>query len=208
MSAISDQDWITNVIRTSQIIVGALIAGVLTFVAIAFMVDLRPNRQAGVQAEAGANAGVRAGAQFALTDSIITYTAVAFAAVLLPLSFVVPNLVTRQSLRAIAGGLSPFPSPSNPAVPATGPQMPQTETGKLAALYSSNLIIGAALNEGLTFFAAMAYLIEKNPIALGLSLLLIAVLIARFPTAGRVERWIEQQREKLRDAGYRARSSY
>jgi len=208
MSTISDQDTITNVTRTSQIIVGALIAGVLTFVAVAFMVDLRRDQQAGAPAAAGANANVPANAWVAFTDAFLTYTAVAFAAVLLPLSFVVPNLVTGQSLRAIAGGTSPPPSPSGPAVPATGPQAPQTETGTLAALYSSNLIIGAALNEGLTFFAATAYLLEKNPIALGLALLLIALLIARFPTAGRVERWIEQHREKLRDAGYRARSSY
>ena len=191
--------------RTSQIIVGALAAGVLTFVAVAFMVVMRPDRQAGVQAEAGANANVPAGKRVAPTDPFITYTAVVLAAILLPLSFVLPNFITAQSRRAIAGAPSPPPSPSGPAVPATGPQALQTETGTLAALYSSNLIIGAALNEGLTFFAAVAYLVEKNPIALGLALLLIAVLIARFPTAGRVERWIEQQREKLRDAGYRAR---
>jgi len=208
MSTISDQETITNVTRTSQIIVGTLIAGVLTFVAIAFMVDVRPNQQAGVQAEAGANAKVPAAGWVAFIDAFMTYTAVIFAAVLLPLSFVVPNLVTRQSLRALTGGPSPSPSASNPPVPATGPQAPQTETGKLAAMYSSNLIIGAALNEGVTFFAATAYLLEKNPIALGLAVLLIAVLIARFPTAGRVERWIEQQREKLRDVEYRGRSSY
>jgi len=207
MSAISDQDTITNVTRTSQIIVGALVTGVLTFVAVAFMVDVRPDRQTRVPADARANANAPAGGRAATTDPFITYTAVIFAAVLLPLSFVLPNVVTARSLRALAGAASSPPSPSDRAVPATSPQAPQTETGKLAALYSSNLIIGAALNEGLTFFAAAAYLVEKNPIALGIALLLVAVLIARFPTAGRVERWIEQQREKLRAEGYRARSS-
>jgi len=205
MSAISDQDTITNVTRTSQIIVGALVTGVLTFVAVAFVVDLRPGRQARVPAVAGANAP--AGGRVATTDSFITYTAVIFAAVVLPLSFVLPNVVTAQSLRAVAGVVSSPPSPSGPAVPATSPQAPQTESGKLAALYSTNLVIGAAINEGVVFAVAIAYMIEKNPIALVVALLLIAALIARFPTAGRVERWIEQQREKLRDAGYSDQSS-
>jgi len=207
MPAISDQDTVTNVTRTSQIIMGALIAGVLTFVAVAFMVDVRPDKQAGVQAEAGAGANVLTVRWASPSDALLTYTSVIFAAVLLPLSFVLPNVVTARSLQALAGAPSPPPSPGDPAVAATSPQAPQTETGKLATLYTSNLIIGAALNEGLTFFATMCYMIEKNPIALGLALLLIAVLIARFPTAGRVERWIEQQREKLRDAGSSAQSS-
>jgi len=207
MSTMSDQDTITNITRTSQIIVGALVTGVLTFLVVALLVDLRPDRQAGVQAEGGANANLPAGGRVAPTDSLLTYLAVGFAAILLPVSFVLPNFVTTQSCRAIARGAAAPPSPRNSAVPATGPQAAQTETGTLAALYLSNLIIGAALNEGLTFFATIAYLIEKNPIALGIALLLIAMLIARFPTAGRVERWIEQQRETLRNAGYIARSS-
>ena len=57
----------------------------------------------------------------------------------------------------------------------------------LPAAFLTQLIIGAAMNEGAAFFALVAYLIEKNPIALGLAVVLIAGVITRFPTAGRVE---------------------
>ena len=51
--------------------------------------------------------------------------------------------------------------------------------------------------EGVAFFAGVAYFVSKNPIALGLALLLVGALILRFPTIGRVQRWIDQQQEKL-----------
>ena len=78
----------------------------------------------------------------------------------------------------------------------------------LPAAFLTQLIVGAAMNEGAAFFALVAYLIEKNPIALGLAVVLIAGVISRFPTTGRVERWIEQQQEKLREDQLDARSSY
>jgi hypothetical protein len=204
MSAIDDQDTIGNVTRNAQIIIGALIAGVLTFVAISCFVDLRPDPQAGAPPVAGANGNVPAVGRVAPTDPFITYAAVLVAAISLPMSLVLPNLIAARSLREIAQAPSPSPSPGDRAMRATPRGMAQTETGKLASLYLSNLIVGAATNEGAAFFAAVAYLIEKNPIALGTALVLVAVLIARFPTADRVNRWIELHREKLRDAGYSA----
>jgi hypothetical protein len=67
----------------------------------------------------------------------------------------------------------------------------------LAVVYQTQLIIGAAIDEGAAFFAGIAYLIGKNSIALGAAILLLAGLLARFPTRERVARWIEHQREKL-----------
>jgi len=206
MSTISDQDTINQVTHVSQVILGTLIAGVLVFLGIAVMIDLGPNRPMVVGA--GANAGAPAGGQFAPTGPFITDTAVVFAAVLLPLSFVLPNLITARNRRAIASGAALSSGPSGKAVSATGPQAAQTEFSKLTMLYGTQLIVGAALNEGLAFFASLAYLIEKNPIALGLALLLVAGLVVRFPTSSRIQRWTEQQREKLREKEDTPRSSY
>jgi hypothetical protein len=204
MSALSDEKTVGNVTRTSQIMVGALVAGVVTTVAAAVLIDLRPRQQAAAQVEAGPGANNFAAWPPGGTAPIITYCAVAFAVVVLPVSFVVPDLVTRQGRQTIAQGRLHPPLSSGAAGPVAGAPAAATETGMLAALYMPNLIIGAAFHEGLAFFAAVAYMVEKNLIALGLALLLIALLIARFPTAGRVERWIEQQREKLHDEAYRA----
>jgi len=72
-----------------------------------------------------------------------------------------------------------------------------TDVGKLALIYQNQLIVGAALNEGVTFFALIAYMIEGQPVILGLVVLLILGLAARFPTLGRVMGWIESQQDLL-----------
>ena len=75
-------------------------------------------------------------------------------------------------------------------------------------VYHTQMIVGAAINEGAAFFAGVVYLITKNPVALGVGLLLVAVMVARFPTATRIQRWVEMQHEKLREEQQTARSSY
>jgi hypothetical protein len=53
--------------------------------------------------------------------------------------------------------------------------------------------MGAALNEGAAMLAGIAYLLERNPIALGLTVLLLLGIAARFPTLPKVEAWVENQ---------------
>ena len=77
--------------------------------------------------------------------------------------------------------------------------MPQTEIGKLTTLYLPQLIVGAALVEGLTFFLAVTYLLEKNPIGLGITLLLVAALVARFPTR-RPDRTLDRRNSRKSSA--------
>jgi hypothetical protein len=192
MSMFSDQEDVDRLTRTCQIILGALIAGVSFFLAIAVFID--PGISLASGAAPGANAP--AGGQVAATLPILTYTALAFAVVLLPLSVVVPRIVTARSRRAIAGGSWPSGTQAR-AMQARSAPLPQTDAGKLAMVYSQQLIIGAAINEGLAFFAGVAYFIERNPIALGLAAVLVAGLVARFPTSRRVQLWIESQQEKL-----------
>ena len=52
MSPMSDQDTLDQVTRTSQIVIAALVAGVLFFLGIAVVVDLRPNQPMAVGAGA------------------------------------------------------------------------------------------------------------------------------------------------------------
>ena len=125
---------------------------------------------------------------------------------MLPMSFVIPLLVAKQQRRAIASGKLTADSPIN-ATPGKGANGAASSPGGLPVAFLTQLIVGAAMNEGAAFFALVAYLIEKNPIALAVAIVLIAGVIARFPTAGRVERWLEQQREKLREDQLDALSS-
>lgn len=191
MSTASEQDAIDKVTRTGQIIVGALIAGVVVLLAVASLIDVRP------KANAPPGAVAAAGADRNGTGSLITYTALAFAAVLLPVSFVVPGLIAQQNRRAIAAGKWIPPGQGGPPDRQINPEALATDAGKLAVVYQVQHIIGAAMNEGVAFFAGIAYLVEKNPIALGLAVLLLGGLVVRFPTSGRVALWIDQQQQTL-----------
>jgi hypothetical protein len=121
------------------------------------------------------------------------------------MSVIVPALSAKQQRLAIAGVK---PSPGVTTAPAAGnsPGAVEITGSRWPNAYMTALVIGAAINEGVAFFAVIAYLIEKNPIALVLALVLIAGLVARFPTVNRVERWIEQQQEKLREEQLQASS--
>jgi len=177
---------------------GALIAGVTTFLlVVVFLVHFvgfgAPGGAAGAPGQ-GAGANPAAAAQ---SMPILTYLAAGMGAILLPMSFILPGYVAAQSLRSGATGtLGGSSSPSRN--PAASPGQAVTP----ATAFQTSAIIGGALNEGAAFFAGIAYLIEQNPIALGVMLVLLAALVFRFPTRGRVERWIEQQEEKLRSGSY------
>jgi hypothetical protein len=200
MSMTSDQDAIRPVIRQGQIIVVALIAGVVVFLVIATMADLGPNPGAAAVAAGGAGAGAQGAGQPSQTVPFITYSAIAFGAFLLPMSFILPDLVAKNQRQAIivgkgTSGTNPKPSLTS----ATTSQATKTAAGDMDLAFLNQLIVGAAMLEGAAFFAGVAYLVERNPIALAVALVLLAALVARFPTANRVERWTERQREKLRE---------
>jgi hypothetical protein len=207
MSTPSDQDVIDRVTRQCQIIVGALITGVVFFLGIATVIDMPSNAAArpgageksaegpGQPADARLNARPASdGTDFRV---LLTWIAVAFAVMSLPMSFVVPGLIAQQNRRAIAAGTWPPASQRAATDRLIGPKESQTSTGQLAMVYQTQLIIASALNEGPAFFAGIVYLIGKDMIALGVGVLLIAVLASKFPTRDGVARWIDEQQEKL-----------
>jgi hypothetical protein len=193
MSMIGNENFIDQVTLQSRIIVGALILGVVVALGVATVVDLRPNTAAPPGARANpAQTRIEPEPDRPSMGTIITWVAVALAAMALPLSFVVPRLVAQQGRRAIAAGTWSA-TMKMPIAPEASP----TDADKLAMVYQTQLIIGAAMNEGAAFFAAISYLIEKDPIALGLGILLVGGLIARFPAKDRVALWIDRQQEQL-----------
>lgn len=110
---------------------------------------------------------------------LITAVALLFALISSPMSIVVPRLITESRLGQIAQG------------------PPTSDQDQLVATYQTRTIVGAAMNEGPAFFAAVAFMLEGNPIALGLVLLLLIGIAARFPTVPKVEAWVEDQLLKL-----------
>ncbi len=182
MSISGDEDVIAAVTRTSQIIVGTLVGGLVSFLVILLFLKARPAGPLGPQAAAGASV------------PIITYAAIAFAAASLPASILIPRFVADNQRRSIAKGTWTPPQQRSGNMVRT---VPAGDAGKLASVYLTTLIAGAAMNEGPGFFALVAYLLEGQPLALILALGLIAGVALRFPTRTRVDQWIEPQLEQL-----------
>jgi hypothetical protein len=129
--------------------------------------------------------------------NILTWFAVGATAILLPLSFVVPRLLTAQNRRRIAAGTELRAGGAAAHAKRRVREASQSRTGELASVYLTQLIVGEALVEAPALMAAIFHIIEKNAILLGLGLLLLGALVVRFPTRSRVERWIDRQQELL-----------
>jgi len=190
MSDMTDPDALQPIIRTCQIIVGALIVGVMTFLAIVlFAIPPLLNPAPAFPGEGAGGAAIAAPGNSSLP--VISYLAVAVGLMDLVLSFVVPRMNADRARRQMA-----LEGPT--AITKGGPSEPKQlypagYTGKLAQLYQTQLIIGSALLEGAAFFATIAYMLERNPLALATAIVLLGTLAARFPTSDRVNAWLDRQ---------------
>jgi hypothetical protein len=121
------------------------------------------------------------------SQSLITMVACAMTAVLLPLSVVIPNLVVDSLRKKLAVGKY---------APAKG-SLPTGDDEALALIYQTRVTIAAAMTEGPAFLAVIAYMLERNPLALGLAIALLGCLVMRTPTLPKVVAWIDEQSQKL-----------
>jgi hypothetical protein len=152
-----ESDSVAAGTRVLQIVVAAMAVGPLVFIGIV------PFIPPGL-------GGPRAG-----NLPVLSVAAIVAAATAVPLSLVLPRLVTDARRKQIA------------ATPAEG------DAARLMASYQVGTIVGAALNEGAAFLAVMAYMLERQPYALALALVLIAGVALRFPRRAAVEQWVEDQ---------------
>jgi hypothetical protein len=194
MSDMNDPDVLEPITRTCQIIVSALIMGVTTFLLITlFLVPTAINPG---PAPVAGGPGVPALPPLAGPGvPLITYIAVGMGIAGLVLSFVIPRVIVAGARHRIAKGMFKPLVTDELAQPTQ--IYPAGDTGKLAFVYQTQLIIGSAICEGMAFFAAIAYMLERNILALGMALILLACLAIRFPTRDRVNAWIEQQQSML-----------
>jgi hypothetical protein len=168
--------YIRNVARTLQIIVGAMAAGVLFFVAI--VVFALPNA---------------AQARAADSQPLITYVAVGMSVAIGAAWLVVPSAVVRRMRETLVSGSSKEWGivKHMPNADQIGDAIP------LAAIYQTGMIIRVALLEGTAFLAAVAYMLERQPIALILVGVLWLMIVSHIPTVSRVESWVDSELASL-----------
>ncbi|HUY87152.1 MAG TPA: hypothetical protein VMV10_00300 [Pirellulales bacterium] len=128
----------------------------------------------------------------------LTYLACGAAVAAVAAWFVVPPIVLRSVRRQIASGAWPSPGQAG-----NSPAAPMTDAGKLCAAYTVRTIIAVAILEGAAFFLVFAYQTERDPLALGVAVLLMLMIAAHFPTRTRVAVWVETQLQLL-DEGRQA----
>ena len=177
-----DDSWhdaVAKRVIAVQIIVGALLAGILFFLAIALVV--RPPTKLLPLAHPRRDNHDRHWPGRPVVD-------------LCPL--VLHILVARARRKILEGtfwtsGVRPC------SIAGTNTDVPAGDAGSLMAIFQSKIIVAAGMLEGGAFFAAITYLVEGGPIGLALAVVLWLGIAAHFPTPSRVIGWIEQQLELL-----------
>jgi hypothetical protein len=150
-------------LRASQIVAGTLLASLFGFLAFTVI---------HVQAQGPLN-------QPPPDPPPLTLVAVAFALVNVPLSFVLPTLVTRAGLRTLV---------------RTNPSVSRVD---LLKLFQTKMIVGLAFLEGAAFLGCLGYLIEGILSSPGIAALCALLMLARFPSRSHVRNWLERQEQTL-----------
>jgi hypothetical protein len=161
---------VSGVTRTLQIIIGALCAGAVSFLAFVLVAAPPP------AAEVGA------------TLSII---GVAFAAMVTAAAAIVPRILAVQNRAKMVHGGATTSSEHTGA--------PGGDVGSLLGDFQVRRIIAGALLEGGAFFNLVAYQIERQTYTLGIVAALLLGLVTLVPLRPLVEQWLERELRTVKE---------
>ncbi len=172
-----DQSWqeeIKKQVRMPQIVVGALIAGVLMFAAIAIVMQSgdRDQIEAPDNAEAEAQGDVNAGA----VDTKIIFLGIGVAAGVLALLLhrVIAGAAVAKGRRSIQSGQWAMPKGSQ-AFEEMVSKM--GDAGKLFLLFQARTVTAGSILEGAAFFNLVAYIITSQVVHLGVAGVMVLCLV-------------------------------
>ena len=108
-------------------------------------------------------------------------------------SVLLPRLLTRSALRKIARGTWQPPPRANPGDYGS-------DAAQLLAVRQTSYIVGLAPLEASALFGCIAYMLERQPLALGVVGVAVLLILIQFPTQRREGAWLERQAEWLAEA--------
>jgi hypothetical protein len=124
---------------------------------------------------------------------VMAYTVCASLAMMAVIWAVITRVIAAKARKEIVKGTyESFDPKQNTAGDAA-----ERDARYLLPVYQMKTITSAAMFEGLGFFATIAYLIERNPISLGIAAAMILGVAAHFPTQGRIIGWVNGQLEAV-----------
>jgi hypothetical protein len=170
----SEDKIVRAMLQTTRIIVGALMAGVLSFAGFLLFTNL-------------ANAAPR--------QPLLAYIGIGFAVLVVVPTVLVPKLVTTQQIRQIAAGTWKAP----PAARARWADDADTDVARLAQVYQLRTIIASALPEATAFLNLVAYQIEGQFFSLLIAAGLLLLIAAHFPRTDAVNNWMQDRLRDLED---------
>lgn len=169
-------------VQNMQIVVGALITGVLIFMGVAIVIGQTspPPRSAGSG------------------PPIFLYFGAGMIALIFVTRSVVLNAMARSALHGIARGTWQPLQGRMPLPPDEAAFLAQNgDAGKLLQLYRMKSIVGAALYESPAFFLIIAYIVERRVESLALAVVPLAALALQMPTATGVDHWVSEQLQSI-----------
>jgi hypothetical protein len=169
-----ERDYLQRMTRVMQIIVAALAFGAASFFGIVLV--LPPPAGPGGPDE-----------------RLMTYLSIAVGLGSFCAAMILPGIIARNQRREIASGRSLATLEKNmPAFPEA-----LREIGPITMSFQTVLIIRSALLEGGTFFALIAFMIERQAPSLVVAGVLILALVSGMPTRSKVEEAIDDERRQI-----------
>jgi hypothetical protein len=166
---------IDTTVRTLQIIVMALAAGVFTF---GLVMVLRPD----------------GGLKPLDPQAIVSIVMAAVSLLLIPSRLIVPAMVLRSGRQRIARGSEPVVTRRSAET-----HMPDSEQAKLLMLLHTTTIIGAALLEAAAFANLTGFMLEGQVYSLVLAALMLLGILLAIPTRNRVDAWLDVQSRRVQE---------
>jgi hypothetical protein len=174
----ADENLLRSRLRIMQLIAGSLLAGVLALLAVVLYVVLVRNEGKGANPPPD--------------RPPVSLVAVLAVAVTAPLALVLPGIRTRAAVREIAAGT--WRAPADSLRTFAG------DADKLLHVRQTTMIIALALLEGAAFLGCIAYLNEAQPFALAAVAVPLLLMLATFPTEGRMRDWLQLQTGRIAEA--------
>ena len=117
---------------------------------------------------------------------VLTQIGVGLGAFMILIHFIVPGIVSSLQLRkATASGLLQ--------------QDDESQNQQVTGVYRIQLIIALAMLEGAAFLNLVALMAEKNGINLGMVVLLLGLMLVRFPTQHKVSAWVTYKLREIKE---------
>ena len=153
-------------VRTMQIIVVALMMGVLSCLLVVLLTTK------------GNVLGLN-------KPTLMTLIAAGFGFLMIVNHFVIPGIISKAQLKQTASN----------ELPEGGEESKQQH---VVAIFQTQLIIGMALLEGAAFFNLVELMIDKSGFSLGIVILLMSLMLMKFPTRDKVSFWVQ---DRMRESG-------